>query len=213
MRTLNILKTVSAVAAASVVAVIATGGKASAININLAGSVLNEDELQFNYSPPTTPSGINLTATGIVQGLFAPQSRNVYRSTSGLGVSPGVFNLETNQVDGSVRPETLILTFNTTVNLNSVTFADAGPFSSFTLNNNLPQLITSSTYVFTSAQTGTIFGFKASLPRDRFFVSSIDITPVPEPITLAGMVMGSGFGVLLFRKYKKAAKFSSKLSS
>ncbi|MBD2254496.1 PEP-CTERM sorting domain-containing protein [Nostoc parmelioides] len=42
-----------------------------------------------------------------------------------------------------------------------------------------------------------------------FRVSTGTLTAVPEPITMAGLALGSGFGVLLRRKYKKSASVSN----
>lgn len=39
--------------------------------------------------------------------------------------------------------------------------------------------------------------------------SNSTLTAVPEPITMAGLALGSGFGVLLRRKYKKSASVSN----
>ncbi|BCL35182.1 PEP-CTERM sorting domain-containing protein [Nostoc sp. MS1] len=42
-----------------------------------------------------------------------------------------------------------------------------------------------------------------------FRISSGTLTAVPEPITMAGLALGSGFGVLLRRKYKKPTSVSN----
>jgi hypothetical protein len=220
MRTLSILKTVSAVAAVSAVAITATTGKASAIGIDLFSSP-TEVASSFTYNNVTP--GNNLTATGSVQNLFGgSDARNVFRSSNGLGVTINNLPLESNKVDGLLFPETLTLAFTQAVNLTSVTFAGISSIipDTFTfLNGNTlvlnNQSITPSTatYNFASSQTGTSFRFTASQLTSAFYVSSVNVEPVPEPITIAGMALGSGFGVLLRRKYKKAAKFSNKLNA
>ncbi|WP_375491592.1 PEP-CTERM sorting domain-containing protein [uncultured Nostoc sp.] len=223
MRTLSILKTVSAVAAVSAVAITATTGKASAISIDLFSSP-TQVASSFTYNNVTP--GNNLTATGSVNILGVTQARNVFRSSDGLGVTINNSPLESNKVDGFLLPETLTLAFTQAVNLTSVSFTGVGLLDSFTFLNggtsvftqNIPgQLLGNGTYTynfnFNSPQTGTSFGFRASQLTSAFYVSSVNVAAVPEPITMAGMVLGSGFGVLLRRKYKKAAKFSNKLST
>ncbi len=224
MRTLSIFKTVSALAAASVLAVIASGGKASAITFNLGGPVPTGPQVasSFTYSE----GGISLTATGAGPLL----ARNVFRvndgaTNNGLGVTFTNSNLENNQVDGFLFSETLTLAFNQAVNLTSVSFSRVGSNDDFTFLNNGAVVFNNQviaggngtdtgtgTFNFAS-QAGTSFGFRAGQANDDFYVSSVEVTAVPEPITIAGMIMGSGFGVVLRRKYKKAAKLSTKMSS
>ncbi|MGJ5627877.1 PEP-CTERM sorting domain-containing protein [Nostoc sp. CALU 1950] len=241
MQTLSILKKVSAVAAASVVAVIATGGKASAITFNLGGSTL----VNPTYAPV---SGVTLTASASATPNIIPGTTNIVlatnavRTTGGLGIrtstqtSSGGFILTspdtTDQIDGLGAFETLTLAFNQAVKLTSVTFGNVGSGllnDDFIFFRNGTQIGSSqdvpggnfgdtATGIFTPSlafQTGNSFGFRASQVNDDFFIRSVEVeaVPVPEPITIAAMVMGSGFGVILRRKYAKGAKPSSKLSS
>lgn len=223
MRTLSIFKTVSALAAASVVAVIASGGKASAITFNLGGPT--------QLAPGSiTQSGIQLTSTASA----TPRAGNTLttvdavRTINGLGIltSTTPFLADNNQIDGLRAIETLTLSFNQAVSLTSVTFTSVGLNDNFTFLNGGVVVLNNEvipgrnaadtgtgTFNFASSQAGTSFGFRAGQANDDFFVSSVEVTAVPEPITIAGMIMGSGFGVVLRRKYKKAAKLSAKMSS
>ncbi|WP_373525689.1 PEP-CTERM sorting domain-containing protein [Nostoc sp.] len=232
MRTLSIFKTVSALAAASVVAVIASGGKASAITFNLGGPAqLNPGSI--------TQSGIQLTSTASAtpRQNFTVVEVNAFRTNNGLGILTDTNDpsfADNNQIDGLRAIETLTLTFNQAVSLTSVTFTSISNGllgnDNFTFlnngsvvfsNQNIPGGNASDTGTsifnsFTPSQgTGTSFGFRAGQINDDFFISSVEVTAtaVPEPITIAGMAMGSAFGVVLRRKYKKAAKLSAKMSS
>ncbi|MEH2048743.1 PEP-CTERM sorting domain-containing protein [Nostoc sp.] len=248
MRTLNILKAVSTVAAASVVAVIATGGKASAISFSLGGSTL----VNPGTYNSTLPSSITLTASAsatpnppLLGVTTTVVSTNPIRTTGGLGITTttqttgtilgvpvtAIIGDTSNQIDGTGAFETLTLTFNKAVKLTAVNFASVGSGGAlfnddFIFFRNGIQIGSSQdvpggnpgdtgTGTFSPSVIGTSFGFRASQLNDDFYISSVvvEAVPVPEPITIAAMVMGSGFGVLLYRKYNKAAKFSNKLNS
>ncbi|WP_152588697.1 PEP-CTERM sorting domain-containing protein [Nostoc sphaeroides] len=221
MRTLNILKTVSTVVAASVVTVIATTEKAGAISIYLGNGI---DQPQIDSSFNFSQDGISLTATGVTN----TGARNVYQSILGLGVSDtnNPIDIGTNQIGGTIRVgETLKLAFNQSVKLVSVTFSRVGNNDNFSLLVNGNQFVAAdipggnildidvSKFSFNPSPTGNIFGFTVADNNDDYLVKSVEVEAVPEPITLAGMVMGSGFGGILFKKYKKGAKLSSKSSS
>ncbi|MEH1780008.1 MAG: PEP-CTERM sorting domain-containing protein [Nostoc sp.] len=221
MRTLSILKTVSAVAAVSAVAITATTGKAGAVTINLGGGLIPSIQSSFNFNN----GGISLTATGVIN--TSPGTRNVYQSIEGLGVSDtnAVGDLNTNQIGGPASVgERLLLTFNQLVNLTSVTFSRVGPGDSFKLLANGSPIASGSipggnlldvgvSPGVSVNGTGINFAFSLGNTGNGYLVRSVTFTAVPEPITIAGMALGSGFGVLLRRKYKKAAKFSNKLST
>ncbi len=230
MANLSLLKNVAAMAAASAVAVIGTTAKASAIEIYLGnGFSIPEIRGSVNYNV----NGISLTATG-TQASGA--SRNVYASLFGLGVTsraPGILGTigaigsGENQIDGGITlGETLNLTFNNTaVRLISATFGRVGT------NDNFKLLVDGNTFIaadipggnlldfdigkfsFNPAPTGRVFGFTVADNNDDYLVKYVEVEAVPEPITMAGIAVGSGFGVLLRRKYKKSISTSNQLSS
>ena len=227
MANLSILKNVAAVAVASAVAVMATTGQASAaVTFNLGGSP-TEVAPDFEY----VQGSISFLATGsgAISLPFIGTNRNVYRSTEGLGVTITGSTLERNQVDGFVAPETLNFAFNQTVRLLSVGFTRVG--SGLIINDDFTFLKNgivvstqdipggnsndtgTGTFTFNPVQVGNSFGFRAGQLNDDFYVSSLTVETVPEPITMAGLALGSGFGVLLRRKYKKSATVSNQLSS
>lgn len=211
MPNLNIVKKLSAVAAASVLAVLATQGRVSALSIYL-GNGLNLPEVddEFTYNQ----GNISVKATG---KLANGGNRNVYRSTLGLGVTINALPLENNQIDGVGVNEILNLTFNQSVNLISATFAKVGTNDSFKLLVDGNQFIAAdipggsnnildwdiSNFRFNPAPTGIVFGFTVNDNNDDYFLKYVEVEAVPEPITMGGLALGAGFGAFLKTRYSK----------
>lgn len=228
MKNLNLLKKVATVAAASAVAVMATTGKASAITIDFSGG--------FGTFSPTDPatgslpvlsgteSGVTWTATA--HDGSSTENTAIFRNNDGLGVITGLTGNDNTEIDGDGLGlgETLNITFNPAVKLNTATFTlvdsdpDGDEYSILIDGNPLQSgsLFTLGTGEVTvnisDSPFGLVYSFTVTDGDDDFFLKAVNVE-VPEPITMAGLALGSGFGVLLRRKYKKSASFSNQLSS
>ncbi|BAY36688.1 hypothetical protein NIES2111_10190 [Nostoc sp. NIES-2111] len=206
MANLSILKKVATVAAASTVALMATTAKASAVTINLNGNFGTANS--FSY----TQSGVSVTATGVGSD---PAQTLLFRNSNGLGVITGDDGNDNNQVDGLDINETLKLTFNPQVKLVRAIFSNVdntpdGDEYSISVDNSLLQtgLIIGTGVVsvaINNSPFGTLYSFTVTDGDDDYFLKAVEVEPVPEPITMAGIALGSGFGVILRKKYKKSA--------
>ncbi|MGH1396357.1 MAG: PEP-CTERM sorting domain-containing protein, partial [Trichormus sp.] len=161
--------------------------------------------------------------------------RTATRTTRNLGGVPVSLDVgeTTDQIDGLGGFDTVTLSFNQAVRLLSVSFARVGTNVGLLNLNDDFTFIRNGTVVSTqdvpggnasdtgtgtfnipvASQIGNNFGFRASQAEDDFFISSVTVQRVPEPITMAGIAMGAGFGVILRRKYKKSTNASESMSS
>jgi hypothetical protein len=182
-----------------------------------------------NNIPLTTNVVTSTTPVRTSNGLGIRTATRTTANVFGVPVSVDVGDT-TDQIDGLGAFETLTLSFPQAVRLLSVSFASVG--SGGTLLNDDFTFIRNGTVVSTqdvpggnvfdtgtgtfnipvASQIGNSFGFRASQLNDDFFVSSVTVE-VPEPITMAGIAMGAGFGVILRRKYKKSTNASESMSS
>lgn len=183
-----------------------------------------------NVIPGTTNTALTPAVVRTTNGLGIRTATQTTTTVLGVPITATVGDTS-DQIDGLGASETLTLAFNQAVRLLSVSFARVDSRASsnddFIFFRNGIQVGSSrdipggnssdtGTGIFTPAvafQSGDSFGFRASQLNDDFFISSVEVEPVPEPITIAGIAMGSGFGVLLRRKYKKSAQLSTKVSS
>jgi hypothetical protein len=189
----------------------------------IAGSVIAASPakaLTFNFSgsprsvAPSrtfTEGGITATATGTSTTPFFP-SRNVFQSRKGLGVTYTKSNLENNQIDGLGFDETLNLAFSQKVNLNSATFSRVGRNDDFKLLVDGDKFIAADipggnifdfgvgTFNFSPSPTGNLFGFTVAHRNDDYLLKSVDVTAVPTPALLPGLI---GMGMTALRKKRK----------
>ena len=161
---------------------------------------------EFNY----VVDGIGLKTTGLLDG---GGSRNVYRSILGAGVTNQViFDFEDNQIDGLGIDETLVLEFDRTVDLKSITFARVGINDEFTLTvdgdggfsadipgGNFLDLDIS-TFVLNPSRIGINFGIGVTDRNDDFLVKYVEVEAIPEPLTILGTLTALGFGGLFKKK-------------
>jgi hypothetical protein len=123
------------------------------------------------------------------------------------------------QTDGLGADETLQLSFNKQISLVSATFSRVGFNDDFRLLVNGNQLVSADipggnildsgtgTFNFTSFarpnRTGSVLGFTVADNNDDYFLSSIEVEPVPEPLTILGSLSALGMGAVLKKKQQK----------
>ncbi len=206
MSVTTILKrlSIATAGAATIALTTASAASAASIGFNFSG---NEGKIN---SFTETVNGLSVTATGKVGNNGT--SRDVFQDADGLGVFAG--GTENTQIDGvgvEFR-ETLNLTFDKAVTLLSATFTKVDSGDSFKLLVDGTQLVTntvpgsgtgSGTFDFTSSNaTGTVLGFTVNDSDDDYFLKSVEVKEVPEPTTILGSLLVSGFGAMFYKKRK-----------
>ncbi len=205
MSVATILKTFSIATAGAATIALTTAYSASAASISFDFGG-NGGQLQ---SFPLIEDGLGVTATG---KLPNGTSRNVFQDADGLGVFRG--EGENKEIDGVGvdKRETLNLNFDKLVTLLSATFTKVDTGDSFKLLVNGTKLVTdtvpgsdigSGTFDFTSFKaTGTELGFSINDSDDDYFLKSVTVKEVPEPTTILGSLLVSGFGAMFYKKRK-----------
>jgi hypothetical protein len=214
---IHMLKSMSKLAIAGLAATL--GATAIAIDpaaaavFNLGGSNATQSSFILNSD------GIGLTVTGEKTGKFtgALTPANVVRRAAGMGVTSGVLNgfFDSNQVDGSgLFREALVLGFDQKVNIVRATFAAVQGDDDFSLlvdgvqkllNQDIPGLGNVGTsYSFNPQFKGTSFKFAALENNDDFYLRSVEVYKVPEPMSVAALVLVGGTLVGTLKK-KQAA--------
>ena len=189
--------------------------EASAIVFDFGGNGSNGRLGQESES--FTVDGLFLEATAFDR---LGSSRNVTRRNAGLGVRlPGIFGgFDSPQIDGLGLDETLSLTFGTSgdtrVALNSATFSRVDGNDEFTLFTDGDAFLTNASipnsgiFDFTSFvrpdRTASGFNFQVTDFNDNYFLRSVDVETVPEPLTVIGTALALGFGAS-FRKSKRSS--------
>ncbi|MGB3756686.1 MAG: PEP-CTERM sorting domain-containing protein [Rivularia sp. (in: cyanobacteria)] len=205
MSVATILKTLSIATAGAATIALTTAYSASAASIMFDFS---GDKGQIE-SYKLEKDGLNVTATG---KLPNGTSRDVFQDADGFGVFRG--EGENKQIDGIGvdKRETLNLEFDNLVTLLSATFTKVDTGDSFKLLVDGNQLVTntvpgsgtgSGTFDFTSSNaTGTVLGFSVNDSDDDYFLKSVEVKEVPEPTTILGSLLVSGFGAMFYKKRK-----------
>ncbi|MEA5596043.1 PEP-CTERM sorting domain-containing protein [Rivularia sp. UHCC 0363] len=206
----TILKRISiAAAGAATIALTATSAaSAASISFDFAGSLEGPKE-SFIFDK----DDLNVTATGILNN---GTSRNVIRSQNGLGVNEGVG--ERQEIDGDAlgKKETLNLGFNKLVKLLSATFTKVDTNDDFKLFVDGTQLVAAAipggnvtdtgvgTFDFSSLNAkGTVLGFSVGEDTgNEYFLKAVEVQEVPEPTTILGSLLVSGFGAMFYKKRK-----------
>ena len=153
--------------------------------------------------------GIGLTTTAMLNN---GNDRNVYRSLLGSGATNRVLSKDSNQIDGIGSDETFILTFDQTVNLLSVTFSRVGRNDEFKLLVDGDEFIAAdipggnfadldiSDFIFDPSPQGREFGFTVKNKNDDYLVKYVEVSAVPEPLTILGAGTALGFGGFFKKK-------------
>ena len=163
----------------------------------------NANATEFNY----LVDGINLTVSGSA-GL-APNPL-VTRRRAGLGVRATALD-NTPQLDGVGFNETLTLEFDPEVFLLEATFARVDRNDQVTIsidtttifNGTIPQI---GTVDLTNSPSGVVANFSVTDRNDNYFLSSVSVNAVPEPLTILGAGSAIAFGAGFKRKLGKVKK-------
>ncbi len=205
------LKKAVMAATGTTVVTLAGGQAAEAITINFGGSFTNAPSIS------DTVDGIGYTATG----FSTTDNRLVSQRFDGLGVVlPGVG--DSRQIDGLGPDETLRLAFDQQISLVSATFSRVGFNDDFRLFVDGDVLVSADipgggffdsgtgTFDFTSFalpnRTGSVLDFTVTGFNDDYILSSIDVEPVPEPLTILGSLSALGMGAFLKKQNAKSQK-------
>ncbi len=204
MSVTTFLKTLSiaTVGAAAIVLTTASAASAASIGFDFSGDGGKQNSFTL------TEEGLQVKTTGqLVDGT----SRDVFQDVDGFGVFFG--EGENQQIDGlndNFR-ETLNLTFDKRVTLLSATFTkvDSDGTDEFKLLVDGNQLVSDTqipgngTFDFTSFKaTGTVLGFTIGDSDDDYFLKSVEVKEVPEPTTILGSLLVTGFGAMFYKKRK-----------
>lgn len=205
----TILKTLSIATAGAATIALTTAGSASAASIGFDFSGDGGKQPSFTLDK----DGLEVTATG---KLVDDSSRDVFQTQKGFGVFRGVG--ENPQVDGrnDNRRETLNLSFNNLVTLLSATFTEVDSGDEFKLFVDGAELISDTMipgngiFDFSSSNaTGTVLGFSIGDRDDDYFLKSIEVKEVPEPTTILGSLLVTGFGAMFYKKRKNQSDIAA----
>ncbi|MGB3636422.1 MAG: PEP-CTERM sorting domain-containing protein [Rivularia sp. (in: cyanobacteria)] len=209
MSVTTILKRISiaTVGAAAIALTTADSASAASITFDFSGDREKQNSL------PYEKDGLTVTATG---KLVDDTSRDVLQTQNGLGVFLGVG--ENEEVDGvnDNKRETLNLRFDNLVTLLSATFTEVDSGDEFRLFVDGTELISdtqipgSGTFDFSSLNaTGTVLGFTIGDSDDDYFLKSVEVKEVPEPTTILGSLLVSGFGAMFYKKRKNQSDIAA----
>mgnify|MGYP001797749444 CR=1 FL=1 len=187
-----------------------TASAASAASINFDFSGNGGQQSSFSQ----TEDGLGVTATG--QTLDG-NSRDVFQDADGFGVFRG--GTENTQIDGVGvdKRETLNLSFDNVVTLLSATFTKVDSGDEFKLFVDGTQLVSDTvipsnptSFDFTSLNaTGTVLGFTVGDSDDDYFLKSVEVKEVPEPTTILGSLLVTGFGAMFYKKRKNQSDITA----
>ena len=209
MSVTTILKRLFIATAGATTIALATASAASAASITFDFSGNAGKQQSFNL----VEDGLGVTATGeIIDG----SPRDVFQGASGFGVFEG--GTENTQIDGVGvdKRETLNLSFDNVVTLLSATFTNVESGDDFKLFVDGTQLVSNEipgngTFSFTNIDaTGTVLGFSVGEDADNdYFLKSIEVQEVPEPTSILGSLLVSGFGAMFYKKCKKQSDITA----
>lgn len=205
----NILKTFSIATAGAATIALTTASSASAASITFDfGGTAGQQE-----SFTQTENGLTVEATG---KLPNGDDRDVFQDADGFGVFRG--EGENSQIDGIGvdKRETLNLSFDNIVTLLSATFTKVDSGDEFRLFVDGSQLVADTpivgneTFDFTSVNaTGTVLGFTVGDSDDDYFLKSVEVKEVPEPTTILGSLLVTGFGAMFYKKRKNQSDIAA----
>ena len=212
MSVTTILKrlSIATVGAATIALTTAYSASAASINFDFSGNGGQQNLFEL------TEDGLTVTATGELRNA---SRRDVFQGGNGFGVTSG--EGERNEIDGDAlgKKETLNLNFTKLVNLISATFTKVDNNDDFELFVDGTKLVSATipggnlsdtgigTFDFTSLnksnRTGTVLGFSVGEDKgNEYFLKSVEVQEVPEPTTILGSLLVSGFGAMFYKKRK-----------
>ena len=210
----TILKRLSIATVSAVAIAFTTASAASAASFDFSGSGGQ------NESFTLTQDDLELTATGKTRD---GNNRDVFQGSNGFGVNRG--EGERKEIDGTAlgKKETLNLGFNKLVNLISATFTKVDTNDDFKLFVDGSELVAAAipggnatdtgigTFDFTSYNaTGTVLGFTVGDDdNNEYFLKAVEVQEVPEPTTILGSLLVSGFGAMFYRKRKNQSEIKA----
>lgn len=180
---------------------------AQATTFNFSGLTgLLNPQIQSSFS--FQEDGIDL----IVTGFSTNGPEDVSLQIDGLGVFSG--GLDPLQVDGIGPDETLSLLFDPSVIINSATFARVGSNDDVEItvdgdsiyNGDIPNFLGFGTITIDDAPSGVMINFAVTENNDGFLLKKVDVSAVPEPLTILGAGTAIAFGAKFKRKLAKAKK-------
>ncbi|NJM21014.1 MAG: PEP-CTERM sorting domain-containing protein [Richelia sp. RM2_1_2] len=209
---------------------IATAGAATIALTTTSAALAASITFDFSGSPSQqAPSftlnqnNLEVTATGITRN---GEIRNVFQGENGFGVTSG--EGERNEIDGDAlgKKETLNLGFNKLVNLISATFTKVDTNDDFKLFVDGNELVAAAipggnaidtgigSFDFTSFNAkGTVLGFTVGDDTgNEYFLKAVEVKEVkevPEPTTILGSLLVSGFGAMFYKKRKNQSDITA----
>ena len=181
---------------------------AQAVSIYL-GSGYRESQISktFEYNV----DGFEFTATAFDEEQT--KRPRVYKGFWGLGVTRGYY--DSTQLDGKGLDETLRLSFRHAVRVVSATFSAVGRNDDATVTIDGAQIFSGDipSYFggigkinFANTATGSLLDFSVVGKNDDYYLKSVDVEKVPEPMTILGTGLALGVGAVLERKRSRARK-------
>ncbi|MGB6297801.1 MAG: PEP-CTERM sorting domain-containing protein [Rivularia sp. (in: cyanobacteria)] len=198
---------IATVGAATIALTTASAASAASIGFNFSGTGGQQGFIDFDQD------GLNVKATG---KLANGNARNVFQDQDGLGVFADDDGNTQIEGQGMNFRETLNLKFDNVVTLLSATFTKVDSDDEFQLFVDGNQVVSDTDipsdgiFDFTSFNaTGTVLGFTIGDSDDDYFLKSIEVKEVPEPTTILGSLLVTGFGAMFYKKRKNQSDIAA----
>lgn len=179
---------------------------AEAVSFNLGSSAPQGNVSSLDY----TQGGLGLQVNAFADKT--PQAF-VFQDNAGLGVKRAPQDFA--QIDGAGVSEFLRLNFDRAVRLVSVSFSSVERRTGALVSFDGGELFRGKTdfqpgglasISFASRPQGTYFDFTGLNSGDHYLLSSVEVEPVPEPITILGTGLALAAGVAFERKRSQSKR-------